>query len=187
MDETPRGQDDSALGAWRRTLKQLNTNPPPFSGSKKLDGSIKKNSAFVKKLRGPLSAETLPGLKREMDGLTLEKYLAELIGALTETRFKSASDAQAGADLISSLHQRFYPDFSKDLMPALYRAFSTAVPTYPPDLSSELVEKEETARIGRLRSALRLVIELYLVGLFHPKFKEASLSLVLKELVNMSC
>ena len=118
-----------------------------------------------------------------MDGLTLEKYLAELIVSLTETRFKSASDAQAGADLISSLHQRFYPEFSKDLMPAIYRAFATAVPVYAQDLPSDQVDKEETVRIGKLRSALRLVIELYLVGLYHPKFKDASLSIVIKELV----
>lgn len=49
-----------------------------------LDSNIKKNTAFIKKCRVSLNSSSAPGMIREVGQLKLEKYVSEVVAALSE-------------------------------------------------------------------------------------------------------
>lgn len=157
-----------------RRLKLANLNRSHHhQSSDALDGSIKRNSAFVKKLKS-LNAEQLPQLLKELQTLKLEKYLSEITMAMTESKLKNAQDAMAAAEICSALYQRF-PGFANDLIESLFKNV-VAPPAYPTSVSLDQKEKEEGSRISKLKSVLRLIVELFLVGLTHPKYQTDTIS-----------
>ena len=83
-----------------------------------LDGSIKKNSAFVKKCKN-VHHDSIELLLKELSGLKVDKYLDEIIGSLCENRFSKSSDALAAARLCVELHLR-YEDFGQSMLKALW-------------------------------------------------------------------
>jgi len=119
-----------------------------------LDSSIKKNAAFIKKLR-QLGEDNKKQVLDDIKKLNLTKYVSEAVSAIAETPLK-ASDFSAAVEVCCALHQR-YADFAPALAPAL------AKPLQP---GTKVAAEEERALHKRQRSCLRLLGELLLVGVF---------------------
>ncbi|KAJ3180123.1 hypothetical protein HDU85_004126 [Gaertneriomyces sp. JEL0708] len=174
----------------KQDLREKNTaaftSRPDPSSFKNLDGSIKKNTSFIKKIRVGLTLEQVPALAKDIASLKLEKYLSEIVVALAEAKFRSSSDIWAVVQISSLLHQRF-ADFAPQFIPALVKALGPPPP--PPNANSgtplEQRDKEESVRVSRQRSVLRLLTDLYFVGIARdpPNQKEGFMGGLLKELL----
>lgn len=66
-----------------------------------LDSSLKKNTAFIKRLRMSLNAENQTALLKDIAGLSLEKYIPEIVGAASEglQKCKTISDILAAVEV----------------------------------------------------------------------------------------
>ncbi|KAF5621260.1 regulator of nonsense transcripts 2 [Fusarium sp. NRRL 52700] len=138
-----------------------------FPVAKTLDSSLKKNTAFIKRLRTAITAATLSTFLQEIRTLSLHKYLSEIISACYEglCRLKSPGEIEAGVEIVSALHQRFGPnEFTEYLAWLLGKGMSTPDKGILKALAPEVREKEEKERITRQRALLRVVTELWLVG-----------------------
>ncbi|KKF95464.1 Regulator of nonsense transcripts 2 [Ceratocystis platani] len=136
----------------------------PISAS--LDSSLKKNTAFIKRLRTTISAATLPTFLQEIRTLSLHKYLAEIVSACYEglCKLKNPGDVEAGVEITSALHQRFGPtEFTMYLGWLLGKGMASPDKSLMKTLSPEQREKSEKERIPRQRILLRVVTELWLV------------------------
>ncbi|KAJ9603131.1 mRNA decay protein [Cladophialophora chaetospira] len=154
------------------TIRDLNLRV--WSGAKdvydvanSLDSSLKKNTAFIKRLRTGLSSAAQDAFLSEIRTLSLQKYLSEIISATAEglTKLKTAGDIAAGVEVVSALHQRFGPqEFTKQLAWLLGKGLT------PPDKAQlkqwgpEVREREEKERLVRHRVLLRIVTEFWLCG-----------------------
>lgn len=102
---------------FKLNLRELNQskaeNRPDDSFFSKLDSSLKKNTAFVKKLRN-LTESQKDALTKDFESLNLSKYIGEAAAAITEAKLKM-SDINCAIHLCSLLHQR-YSDFSQILL-----------------------------------------------------------------------
>ncbi|KAH6687961.1 MIF4G domain-containing protein [Plectosphaerella plurivora] len=158
--------------AKKRELRALNERAwngetDLFSVNKSLDSSLKKNTAFIKRLRTAISSATLNTFLQEIRTLSLHKYLSEIISACYEglCRLKSPGEADAGVEIVSALHQRFGPsEFTENLGWLLGKGMATPDKSYLKTLAADVREKEEKERISRQRALLRVVTELWLVG-----------------------
>ena len=130
-----------------------------------LDSSLKKNTAFIKKARIALNAENLPSLLSDVENLSLEKYISEVVSAVVEGlgKVKGATDIAAAVQIVCALHQRFTSQFTPFLAFQLVRGLAPPPASYLNSLSPEQREKEEATRVLRQRSSLRIVTELWLV------------------------
>ena len=120
----------------------------------KLDSSIKKNSAFVKKLRN-ITESQRESILKDMSGLNLSKYISEVASALVDAKIKM-SDISLFLKISSEMHQR-YPEFSPTLLEAWIKTF----PKKPVDLPN--------LNSSKLRIDVRLFAELITSGIFTPK------------------
>ncbi|ESP01156.1 hypothetical protein LOTGIDRAFT_139905, partial [Lottia gigantea] len=91
-----------------KNIKALD-NRPEESFFSKLDSSLKKNTAFVKKLRN-LTESQRDGLIKDFNSLNLSKYVGECASAVAETKLKM-SDVNCAVHICSLIHQR-YSEFS---------------------------------------------------------------------------
>lgn len=99
--------------------------------------------------------------------MSLHKYLSEIISATYEglCKLKSPADISAGVEIVSALHQRFGPaEFTRRLGWLLGRGLSTPDKAQLKTLSQDVREREEKERLARHRVLLRVVTELWLVG-----------------------
>ena len=99
--------------------------------------------------------------------MSLHKYLSEIISALYEglCKLKSPGEIAVGVEIAGALHQRFGPgEFTRQIGWLLGRGLSTPEKSQLKALSPELREKEEKERLSRHRVLLRVVTELWLVG-----------------------
>lgn len=138
-----------------------------FPVSKSLDSSLKKNTAFIKRLRTAISAATLNTFLQEIKTLSLLKYLSEIISACYEglCRLKTPGEVEAGVEIVSALHQRFGPaEFTEHLGWLLGKGMATPDKSLLKTLAPDVREKEEKERLVRQRALLRVVTELWLVG-----------------------
>lgn len=138
-----------------------------FPVGKTLDSSLKKNTAFIKRLRTAITAATLSTFLQEIRTLSLHKYLSEIVSACYEglCRLKSPGEIEAGVEIVSALHQRFGPgEFTEYLAWLLGKGMATPDKSLLKALAPEVREKEEKERIIRQRALLRVVTELWLVG-----------------------
>lgn len=138
-----------------------------FAVSKSLDSSLKKNTAFIKRLRTAITAATLSTFLQEIRALSLHKYLSEIISACYEglCKLKTPGEIEAGVEIVSALHQRFGPgEFTEYLAWLLGKGMATPDKSILKTLAPEVREKEEKERITRQRALLRVVTELWLVG-----------------------
>ncbi|KAM0157822.1 hypothetical protein ACHAQE_005792 [Botrytis cinerea] len=156
----------------KRELRDLNTRAwngekDIYAVNKSLDSSLKKNTAFIKRLRTAISAATLSTFLQEIRTLSLHKYLSEIISACYEglCRLKSPGEVEAGVEIVSALHQRFGPaEFTEFLGWLVGKGLATPEKSLLKSLAAEAREKEEKERIVRQRVLLRVVTELWLVG-----------------------
>ncbi|KAI1936812.1 mRNA decay protein [Ophidiomyces ophidiicola] len=159
--------------ARKRELRDQNIRawagePDIFTVNKSLDSALKKNTAFIKRLRTGITASAQLTFLTEIRALSLHKYLSEIISAFYEgaCKLKSPGEITAGVEIASALHQRFGPDeFTKQLGWLLGRGMSTPDKAQLKSWSQDVREKEEKERLVRQRVLLRVVTELWLVGL----------------------
>src|SRR6187551_184447 len=99
---------------------------------------MKKNTAFIKRLRTAISPATLSTFIQEIKTVSLSKYLSEIISACHEglCKLKSPGDIEAGVEIVSALHQRFGPaDFTEYLGWLLGKSMATPDRSYLKTLS----------------------------------------------------
>lgn len=133
-----------------------------------LDSSLKKNTAFIKRLRTAITATSTSTFLQEISSLSLHKYLSEVISASYEglCRLKSPGEISAAVEIISALHQRFGPaEYTRPLGWLIGRGLSTPDKSQLKTLTQEAREKEEKERLVRQRVLLRIVTEFWLVGI----------------------
>ncbi|KAI8124085.1 hypothetical protein FF38_00192 [Lucilia cuprina] len=136
-------------------LRYENTNfdLPEESYFAKLDSSLKRNTAFVKKLK-QFTAAQLDPLMKDMKGLNLSKYISEICSALSEAKIKM-TDVPAVVLLCSKLHQT-YADFDNEFFEAWQKTLL-------------LKPGEKISNPSKLRVDLRLFAELVSSGVITSK------------------
>ena len=140
---------------------------PDREGKKKvkLDSSIKKNSAFVKKLSGIKEAQ-LESLSKELDGLNFARYVEEAADAVAEGKFK-LNDVGAVVTIAAKLHVR-YEDYSSNLYNSFKKKYTTTKAADDP---------------SRLKVDLKLIADLTVNGIFTDKLGLGMLHHELKSLI----
>lgn len=132
-----------------------------------LDSSMKKNTAFIKRLRTAINAPSQAQFLQEIRTLSLHKYLSEIISACYEglCKLKTPGEIAAGVEIISALHQRFGPaDFTAYIAWYIGRGLATPDKSHLKTLPQEVRDREEKERLARQRVLLRVATELWLVG-----------------------
>ncbi|QUC16714.1 uncharacterized protein UV8b_00955 [Ustilaginoidea virens] len=156
----------------KRELRELNEKAwdgekDLFHVGESLDSSLKRNTAFIKRLRTAVTPSNLATFLQEIRSLSLHKYLSEIIAACYEglCRVKSPAEIEAGVEIVSALHQRFGPpEFTEYLAWLLGKGMATPDKSALKNLTQEVREKEEKERMTRQRALLRVITELWLVG-----------------------
>jgi len=143
---------------WKTELKSKNNlaasnRPDDDNHLHKLDSSLKKNTAFIRKCK-MFNDNQKAGLEKEMAALNLTKYIGEVSSALVEVKLKM-SDIPAMVEFCSALYQK-YSEFSPNLL-----EIWTKVLTMKKD--------EKVTNPSKLRVDLRLYSELVAVGVFTLK------------------
>jgi regulator of nonsense transcripts 2 len=148
--------------------KNLNRQNPPDSYFFKLDSSLKKNTAFVKKLK-QFTAQQLDGLLKDINGLNLTKYISEVAQAIVEAKLKM-SDIPAAIILSSNLHQ-IYSDFSTHFFENWQKVLA-------------IKPGEKVKNASKMRVDLKFYCELLNVGIFPHKTGLPLLGQLLTNLIN---
>ncbi|UYV64261.1 UPF2 [Cordylochernes scorpioides] len=116
----------------------------------KLDSSLKKNTAFIKRLKIITEAQR-DSLIKDMSNLNLTKYISEAAAALVEAKIKMG-DVNTAVQVCSLLHQR-YSDFAPSLLDHWQKVLA-------------LKRDEKITNPSKLRVDLRFYAELISVGVF---------------------
>lgn len=101
---------------WKTNERQINTkieSRPEEVDLRKLDSSLKKNTAFVRKIK-TFTESQKSSIIKDINGLNLTKYIGEVAAAVTEAKLKM-NDVQSLLEICSVLHQK-YAEFSASLM-----------------------------------------------------------------------
>ncbi|CAN6704891.1 unnamed protein product [Malus baccata var. baccata] len=140
----------------KMALRQSNLNPerPDTGFLRTLDSSIKRNTAVIKKLK-QINEEQREGLMDDLRVVNLSKFVSEAVTAICDAKLRS-SDIQAAVQICSLLHQR-YKDFSPTLLQGLLKVFF-------PGKSGDDLEADKNLRAMKKRSTLKLLLELFFVG-----------------------
>jgi regulator of nonsense transcripts 2 len=156
----------------KRELRELNfrawdgeQDVFPVQGS--LDSSMKKNTAFIKRLRTAINASSQSQFLQEIRSLSLHKYLSEIISACYEglCKLKTPGEIATGVEIVSALHQRFGPaEFTGYIGWYIGRGLATPDKAQLKALAQEVRDREEKERLARQRVLLRVATELWLVG-----------------------
>ncbi|OCF78858.1 hypothetical protein I204_00802 [Kwoniella mangroviensis CBS 8886] len=138
---------------------------PPGS----LDSSLKKHTTLLNKLKSSLLVGPAETFIKEIDGLTLTKYLEEIVAAVVEGSTKKG-DSEIAVDIIVHLHTRLTPDFLPLLLQPLLSILSspnssTTSNSAPANKDAEKdKEKEDKERLSKQRPVLRVLAELAMIG-----------------------
>lgn len=119
----------------------------------KLDSSLKKNTAFVKKMK-LFTAGQLDALLKDMATLNLTKYISEVSAALGEAKLK-LTDVTAAVIFCSQLHQ-LYGEFSGTFLENWQKSLN-------------IKPNEKVANASKLRVDLKFFAELVSAGIFNNK------------------
>ncbi|XP_050079483.1 regulator of nonsense transcripts 2 [Anopheles maculipalpis] len=135
--------------------RQQNQSPerPAEEDFFRYDSSLKKNTAFVKRLK-QFTTQQLPSLMQDVSGLNLTKYISEVSAALVEAKLKM-SDIGAVLTLCNHLH-RNYADFAQTLLENWQKLLL-------------IKPGEKVANPSKMRVDLRFYAELISVGIFPNK------------------
>lgn len=128
-------------------------NRPEEAFFSKLDSNLRRNTAFVKKLK-TISEAQRDSLLKDMTGLNLTKYISEAAAAIVEAKLKM-SDIQTAVIVCSSLHER-YADFSTQLLENWLKALP-------------LKKDDKATNLSKIRVDLRFFAELLSCGVFTLK------------------
>lgn len=195
-----RTDDERARHERRVRLKELNLNPgrqgsflPLSFGNlstlstefSRLDSSLKRHTTLIKRIRQSMAADNRDQILKDLESLSLEKYIDEIAGAVTEgiARCKTDKDTWGAVEVcisrsliqypkvhgflqvISHLHRRFPRTFTPVLVSSLSSAIAPPSKANISTMIAEQREKEDNARISRQRPVLRICSELALVGI----------------------
>lgn len=118
----------------------------------KLDSSIKKNHAFIRKIKTSFNGENYENALKDIRTLSLEKYLGEVLRSIEESllSIRKSDEIMAFIRIVSLLHQRFP---------------GQVTPRILSHLVNEIVQSDKSENKAAIRNALRLVFEMYVVGL----------------------
>lgn len=136
-------------------LQNQTCSRPPEEYFFKLDSSLKKNTAFVKKLK-LFTASQIDGLMKDMSTLNLTKYVSEVSAAIVEAKLKM-TDVSAIIILCSRLHQ-VYGEFSGHFFENWQKVLT-------------MKPGEKIQNPSKTRVDLRLYAELLSVGCFNYKVR----------------
>ncbi|BFG00850.1 regulator of nonsense transcripts 2 [Drosophila madeirensis] len=152
----------------KRLMRQQNANIelPGEEFFARLDSSLKKNTAFVKKLKMFTTTQLEP-LLRELSALNLSKYISEICAALAEAKLKM-NDVPSVVMLSSRLHAT-YVDFDTHFLEAWQKVLN--------------IKGEKIGNPSKLRVDLRLFAELISSGVIQMKPGLALLGMVLVQLI----
>ncbi|KAJ9657550.1 mRNA decay protein [Coniosporium apollinis] len=156
----------------KRELRELNLRAwadekDVFPVQSSLDSSMKKNTAFIKRLRTAVTASSQATFIQEIRTLSLHKYLSEIISACYEglSKLKTPGEVAAGVEIVSALHQRFGSvEFTGYLGWFIGRGLSSPDKAQLKSLPQDVRDREEKERLARQRVLLRVATELWLVG-----------------------
>ncbi|KAF8897021.1 armadillo-type protein [Gymnopilus junonius] len=164
--QVARLDDEKARYAKRVKLRQLNT-APIAQETAKLDSSLKRHTALIKRTRQSMAADNKEQIMKDIETLSLEKYVDELAGAVIEglARCKTEKDVWGAVEIISALHQRFSKSFTPALVSNLSAAIGAPSRGSLASLTPEQREKEDALRVTRQRPIVRVCSELALVGI----------------------
>ncbi|GFQ70834.1 regulator of nonsense transcripts 2 [Trichonephila clavata] len=135
-------------------LRSINVNAeslrPEESFFSQLDSSLKKNTAFIKRLRNMTELQR-DSLIKDMEGLNLTKYISEAAAAIVDAKLKM-SDVSTAVQICSLLHRR-YADFSGQLL----EHWQKVLP---------MKKDEKISNPSKIRVDLRFYAELVSSGIF---------------------
>lgn len=161
----PKVDEERLRYARRINLKELNLRGDTQE-SAKLDHSLKRHTALIKRMRQYIGADNRDQVLKDIDSLSLEKYIDEIAGAVVEgiARCKTDKDVWAAVEVICSLHRRFPTSFTPALVNLLSSSLAAPSRATLQTLTPDQREKEDALRVSRQRPALRVCSELALVG-----------------------
>lgn len=189
MSTPQKSEEEYARYTRRSALKALNVSNATNGSSKPLDSSLKRYSAFIKKIRQSIGTENRDQLLKDIETLSLEKYVDELDSAVLEgiLRCKSEKDVWSAVEIISAIHRRFPTTFTPKVVDSLAAALAPPSRASLAGLPPEQREKDDTARIAKQRPVLRVCSELVLVGIIRESPDRSGgewIMKVLKELLS---
>ncbi|KAJ7045615.1 transcription factor [Mycena alexandri] len=165
--QTSSRQDEERVRlAKRSSLKSLNANPTAQESSK-LDSSLKRHTALIKRMRQSMAMDNRDQILKDIDTLSLEKYVDEIVAAAVEgvARCKTEKDVWNAVEIISLLHRRFPAAFTPAIVSTLSAALAAPSRAALAALAPEQREKDDASRVTRQRPVLRVCSELALVGI----------------------
>ncbi|KAF8702747.1 hypothetical protein HU200_032577 [Digitaria exilis] len=136
-----------------------------------LDSSIKHITTVIKKLK-MINDEVKDGLIEELKTVNLSKFVSEAVYYICTAKLRS-TDIEAAVQICSLLHQR-YTDFSPCLIQGLLKIFYSGMP--------EELNLDNNARAMKKRSTLKLLMELYFVGIFEDV---STFTTIIKDLTSL--
>nr|CAB3487688.1 unnamed protein product [Digitaria exilis] len=157
----------------KAALRQSNLNPerPDANHMRALDSSIKHITTVIKKLK-MINDEVKDGLIEELKTVNLSKFVSEAVYYICTAKLRS-TDIEAAVQICSLLHQR-YTDFSPCLIQGLLKIFYSGMP--------EELNLDNNARAMKKRSTLKLLMELYFVGIFEDV---STFTTIIKDLTSL--
>ncbi|KAI1791335.1 transcription factor [Ganoderma leucocontextum] len=159
--------EEQVRRAKRVALKELNISQTVPEVGKALDSSLKRHTALIKRMRQSVGLENRDQILKDIESLSLEKYVDEVVGAVAEgiLRCKSEKDIWSAVEIISGLHRRFSKTFTPGIVSSLTAAIAPPSRATLAALAPEQREKDDSARVARQRPVLRVCAELALVGI----------------------
>ncbi|KIO28448.1 hypothetical protein M407DRAFT_71750 [Tulasnella calospora MUT 4182] len=159
-------EDEASKRIRRQALKNLNLKPSNES-AKALESSLKRHTAFIKRMKQSMGAENRDANLKDIETLVLEKYVEEAAAAALEGlgRCKTEKDVWSAVEVISALHRRFPTSFTPPLLSGLAQGLTPPAKATLAALPQDQREKDESARVARQRPLLRVYAELALVGI----------------------
>lgn len=154
----------------KKKLRQQNVECvlPDESEISKRDSSLKKNTAFIRKLKN-FPPPQLDQLLKDMNSLNLTKYLSEVVSALTEIKLKM-TEIDAMILLCTQLNTT-YTDFSKIFFEQWQKILN-------------IKKEEKITNMSKFRVDLRLFAELISAGIVPQKEGLVLLGNILTVLIN---
>jgi len=173
----------------RAQLRTLNTNSAGKGSFETLDSSLKRHTALIKRMKQSLGMENHDQIMKDIDSLSLEKYVEEISGAAVEgiARCKTEKDVRSAVEIISALHRRFPTIFTPSLIASLLGALVPTPKSALSGLSTEQREKEDSSRIVRQRPVIRVCAELALVGIIRDGPGKSGGEWIMKVIRDLVC
>lgn len=159
-------RDKKRIAIRTTNLQIWQNGPKTLKGP--LDSNMKKNTAFIKRIRQTLGAETKDQLIKDATTLNLDKYIEEIVQAIPEglSKCNTSKDCIAAAESLGSLHARFSPAlFAQPLSTMLAAQLIMPSRATLQAMPADQREKEEQTRVQKQRIMFKAAAELAITEL----------------------